>query len=69
MNGFGYVYESQIVSNKKHFIACYERKFKDHLYQIWQDFCNNSNKLSYYCYFKPYFVAESSIPIWIHFTY
>ena len=63
MNGFGYVWESQLVTNKKHFLVSYERKLKDQFYQIWHDFCSNSSKLSYYCYFKPNFAAESYLSL------
>ena len=57
-NGYGYVWESQNVPNRNHFITNFVNRLKDQYIQIWKtNICNNP-KLVFYKDFKQHFGME-----------
>jgi hypothetical protein len=62
-NGFGYVWEAQVVANPKLFIVQYEQRLKDQFVQNWQLKCLENVKLNHYVMFKTTFKSEKYISV------
>ena len=61
--GFGYVWESQMIRNKKGFLNLLIQRMKDHFLIEWKDGINGNRKLCDYANFKIQFGYETFLDI------
>lgn len=57
-NGFGYIWEQQMIENPTLFLNEYVNRLKDQYIQEWSDKCNSNGKMEFYCHYKTFFTYE-----------